>query len=136
MEQGCRVELDELHVFDCSFGTVHHCDAVACSDQRVGRVAVDRFASACSHDRHFGQERVHLAGVFVQHVCTVTFDARRMAGDDDAQMMLRDDLYRKWWLNIVMLGCLLIASMRLSWISAPVLSLWCRMRNSECPPSR
>ena len=95
MEEGGRVELDELHIADSSFGTVHHCDTVARSDQRVGRVAVDGFATACCHNRHFGQESIDFAGVFVQHVCAVAFDARRIAGDDDAQVVLRDDLYRK-----------------------------------------
>ena len=42
----------------------------------------------------------------------------------------------KWLSNIVMLGCLRTAFISDSCISAPVLSAWCRMRNSECPPSR
>ena len=65
MEEGGRVELDELHVADSSFRAIHHCDTVTRSDQRVGRIAVDSFATSCCHNRHFGQERVYLAGVFV-----------------------------------------------------------------------
>ena len=95
MEEGGRVELDALHVADSSFRAIHHCDTVTRSDQRVGRVAVDSFATSCCHNCHFGQERVYLAGVFVQHISAIAFDTRRMTGDDDAQVMLRDDLYRK-----------------------------------------
>ena len=95
MEKSGRVELDELHVFDSSFRAIHHCDTVARSDQRVGCVAINSFATACCHNCYLGQERVYLTGVFVQHISAVTFDARRMTGDDDTQVMLRDDLYCK-----------------------------------------
>ncbi len=42
----------------------------------------------------------------------------------------------KWFSNMSISGLLLTASIRLSWISNPVLSAWWSMRNSECPPSR
>jgi len=42
----------------------------------------------------------------------------------------------KWFSRIVMFGWRRTASISPRWISKPVSSAWCRMRNSECPPSR
>ena len=92
MIEGCRVELDEFHVLHLSLGAIDHRDTVARSDKRVGGIAVDRLATAGSHDRYLREEGIHLAGLLVQHVGAETLDAGRVAGDDDTQMMLRDDL--------------------------------------------
>lgn len=94
MEKGGGMELYKFHVLYCSFGTVHHSNAVSRSYQWIGCIAVYRFASACCHYSYFGQERIHFSCFLIQYVSTETFDARRMAGDDNSQMMLGNDFYR------------------------------------------
>ena len=94
MIQGRGVKLDELHVFHRSLGTVDHGNAVARSHQRVGGVQIYGFAATGSHDSHLGEEGVHLACFFIEHVSAVAFDARCVACHDDAQVVLRDDFHR------------------------------------------
>ena len=88
------MELDELHILHHTFGTIHHGNTVAGSYQWVGRLAIDCFASAGSHDCNFRQEGIYFAGFFVQYVGSIALDALRMAGHDDAQVVLSDDFYR------------------------------------------
>ena len=95
MIEGSGVELDKLHVPYGAFGAVDHGDAVARGHQRIGGVAVYSFATARSHDGYFGEERIHLSGIFVQHIGAIAFDARSIAGDDNAQVVLRNDFHRK-----------------------------------------
>ena len=42
----------------------------------------------------------------------------------------------KWFSSTSIWGFCRTASISPRWISKPVSSAWCRMRNSECPPSR
>ena len=56
-------------------------------------MAVNRFTSACSHYRNLREEGIHFARSFIQHVCAIAFNARRMAGNDDAQVVLGNDFY-------------------------------------------
>ena len=94
MEKGGGMELYKFHVLYCSFGTVHHSNAVSRSYQWIGCIAVYRFASACCHYSYFGQERIHFSCFLIQYVSTETFDAWCMAGDNNSQMMLGNDFYR------------------------------------------
>ena len=52
MEEGCRMELDELHILDCAFGAIDHRDTVAGSDQRVGGSLIDSADTAGCHDSY------------------------------------------------------------------------------------
>ena len=88
------MELYEFHILYGAFGTVDHGDSVSGGDERIGSVTVNGFTTACSHDGYFGKEGIYLTGIFIQHVGTVAFDARCVAGHDDAQMVLGNDFHR------------------------------------------
>ena len=93
--QGRGVELDELHILHNSLGTVYHSDAVACSYEWIGRLAINSLATASSHYGDFGKVGVNHACVFVEHIGAIATDARGVASDNDAHVVLGDNLYGK-----------------------------------------
>ncbi len=93
MVQGRGMELYEFHVLDGSLGTVHHRDAVAGGHQRVGGCGVHGSDAARGHNGHFCQERIDIAGGFVQDVGAVALYVGGAAGHHLAEMVLGDDLH-------------------------------------------
>ena len=53
MKEGSGMELNELHIFHCAFGTIYHGDTVAGGYQRIGGIAVNGFTTSSSHNSHF-----------------------------------------------------------------------------------
>lgn len=84
VKQGRRVELDEFHVLHSPLGAINHCDAVARRYQWICGVAINRLTSTCCHDGDAREEGFDLARLLVQDVGAETFDAGRVAGDDNA----------------------------------------------------
>ena len=78
------MELDEFHVLHSPLGAINHCDAVARRYQWIRGVAINRLTSACCHDGNAREEGFDLARLLVQDVGAETFDAGRVAGDDNA----------------------------------------------------
>lgn len=88
MIQCRRVELNELHVFYSPFGTVNHRDTIAGSHQRIGGSLVNSSDTTCRYQGHFRKECID-PSVRIHDVSTVAFYIRRLAGDGDTQMVLR-----------------------------------------------
>ena len=86
------VELDELHVFGDRLGAVAHGDAVARGDRGVGGRGVDVAAAARGDDGAFGQHGLDLVGVEVEHVGAEAGQSPRVARDELAQMVLRQQV--------------------------------------------
>ena len=90
------MELDKLHVLHRTFGTVDHGDAVSRGYQRVGgmcgkQASQPPVAMMVTLERKVSTSPV----VSFEHVGTVAFDARGMAGNDDSQVMLGNDFHSK-----------------------------------------
>ena len=81
VEEGCGVELYELHVGHCSLGTIDHSLAVARGDHGVGSGLIDSSAAACAHHCHLAQIGVHLLGLGVEHIGSVAVDVRSATCD-------------------------------------------------------
>ena len=82
------MELHEFHVLHGSFGTIYHCNAVACCYKRVCRCLVNGTAASCCHERNFAKEGINLIGCNVQHVCSVALYVGCLACHLNSQMML------------------------------------------------
>ena len=87
------VELDKLHVGYSSLGTVYHRLAITCSDDRVGGSLINGTTSAGTHHGYFAQIGIHLLGIRIQYVCTITVDIRSAAGNTGTQVVLSDNLH-------------------------------------------
>ena len=94
MEECCRMELNELHILYYTFGTIYHCDTVACSNKRIGSMTINSLATAGSHYCNSRQESIYLASSLIKHIRSKTLDARSMTGNNNTQMMLSDNFYR------------------------------------------
>ena len=86
------VELDELHVLGHRLGAVAHGDAVACGDARIGRRRIDVAAAARGHDGEFRKHGLDLVGVEIQDVGPERGQSARVARDEFAQMVLRQQV--------------------------------------------
>ena len=89
------VELDKLHVGHGTLGTVNHRLAITSSDDRVGGSLINSTASTGTHHGNLTQIGIHLLGIRIQYVCTVTVDIRSAASNTGTEMMLSDNLYCK-----------------------------------------
>ena len=87
------MELYELHVGNCSLGTIHHGDAIAGGDDWVGGGDIDSTATTGTHHGHLGQIGIYLLGLRVQNVGTIALDVGGAACHTHAQMVLGDNLY-------------------------------------------
>ena len=99
-----RMELHELHVLHLPLGAIDHGYAVAGSDVRVRRGGIDGSCASCRHECDLAQIGVHLARIGVEDVGSVALDVGGAAGDADAEVMLRDDLYGKVVLQYLDVG--------------------------------
>lgn len=54
MKEGSGMELNELHIFHCAFGTIYHGNTVTGCYQRIGGIAINGFTASCGHNSHFG----------------------------------------------------------------------------------
>ena len=95
IEEHRWMELYEFHVLDAPFGTIHHGNAVARGNVRVGGGSVDGTCATGCHQCDAAQIGVHLAGIGVQNVRAVAFYVRCAACDANAQVVLRDDFHGK-----------------------------------------
>ena len=87
-----RVELDELHVLGDGLGAVAHGDAVSRGDDRVRGRGVDVSAAARGDDRELREHRLDLVRVEVQDVGSEAGQSARVARDEFAQMVLREQV--------------------------------------------
>ena len=90
-EKCCGVELHKLHVFDSALGAIHHCDAIAGGDERVGGGAIYGTDTTGSHQCNLGEESVHFAGSDVEHIGAIASDILGAARYNLAQMVLSED---------------------------------------------
>ena len=86
------VELDEFHVLGDRLGTVAHGDAVAGGDIGVRGRGVDVAAAARGDDGEFREHGLDLVGVEVQDIGSEAGQSARMAGDEFAQVVLRQEV--------------------------------------------
>ena len=86
------VELDELHVLGDGLGAVAHGDAVARGDDRVGGRGVDVAAAARGDDGELGEHGLDLVGGEVEHIGAEAGQPARMARDEFAQVVLRQEV--------------------------------------------
>ena len=93
MIEGCRVELNELHVGHGTLGTVNHRLAITRSDDRVGGSLINGTTSAGTHHGYFAQIGIHLLGIRIQYICTITVDIRSAASNTGTQVVLSDNLH-------------------------------------------
>ena len=89
------MELDKFHVFHNTFGTINHGNTVTGCYQRIGGLAVNGFTSTGSHNGYFRKESIYFASFFIQNVCAITFDTLIVSGNNDTQMVLGNNFYRK-----------------------------------------
>ena len=90
--EGRGVELDELHVLQVALGAVGHGDTVSRSDDGVGGGAVDLAVATGGQNGRPGEDLVDLPRFTVHHVAAVALDVGRQAGDDVAQVVLRQEV--------------------------------------------
>ena len=86
------VELDELHVLGDGLGAVAHGDAVARGDDRVGGRGIDIAAAARGDDGELGEHGLDLVGGEVEHIGAEAGQPARMARDEFAQVVLRQEV--------------------------------------------
>ena len=86
------VELDEFHVLGHRLGAVAHGDAVARGDHGVRGRGVDVAAAARGHDGEFRKHGLDLVGVEIQDVGPERGQSARVARDEFAQMVLRQQV--------------------------------------------
>ncbi len=91
MEQSCRMELHKFHILNCGFGSVSHGYSVTCRNIRVGGCRIYRPYSSRSQQCDLGKKSIHLAGIRIQNIRSITFYIRGTAGNLHTQMMLRND---------------------------------------------
>ncbi len=89
------VKLYELHVLDCCLCSVGHGYSITCGYVGVGGGSIYSTNTTGGQKRNFGEKSVHLAGVRVKNISTVTFNVWRMAVYLYAKVMLRDYFHRK-----------------------------------------
>ena len=86
------VELDVLHVLGDGLGAVAHGDAVARGDDRVGGRGIDIAAAARGDDGELGEHGLDLVGGEVEHIGAEAGQPARMARDEFAQVVLRQEV--------------------------------------------
>ena len=77
MEKCCRMELHELHIFDDSFGTIHHRYSVTGSYIRICGGGIDCSGSTGSHQRHATQISINLFRLRIEDISTVALNIGR-----------------------------------------------------------
>ena len=86
------VELDEFHVLGDGLGAVAHGDAVARGDDRIRGRRVDVAAAARGHDGELREHRFDLVGLLVEDVGAEAGQPPRVARDELAQVVLRQQV--------------------------------------------
>ena len=86
------VELDELHVLGDRLGAVAHGDTVARGDVGIRSRGIDVAAAACGNDGEFREHGLDFVGVEVQNVGPEAGQSACVAGDEFAQMVLRQQV--------------------------------------------
>ena len=86
------VELDVLHVLGDGLGAVTHGDAVAGRHDGVRGRGVDVAAAARGDDREAREHGLDLVGLFVEDVGAEAGEAPRVASDEFAQVVLRQQV--------------------------------------------
>ena len=86
------VELDELHVLGDGLGAVAHGDSVARGHDRIGGRGVDVAAAARGDDGEFRKHGLDLVGPLVEHVGAEARQPPRVARDELAQVVLRQQV--------------------------------------------
>ena len=93
MIEGCRVKLYELHISHRTLGTVNHRLAITGSDDWVGGSLINGTTSTGTHHGNLAQIGIHLLGVRIQNIGSVTVNIRCTAGNTGTQVVLSDDFY-------------------------------------------
>ena len=87
-----RVELNELHIFGLSLGTVAHCYTVAGCNIWVCGCMVDISATSCCYNRKLRKYGQNLVGLGVEHIGSEAGQATGVAGYNLAEVVLREQI--------------------------------------------
>ncbi len=107
--EDCGMELHEFHVLHLSLCTVYHCNTVAGGDVRIGSGGIYGASTASSHNSHFRQVSIDLAGLWVQDISAIALNVGSAACDSDSKMVLCDYLngkvvFEDFYIRIVSYG--------------------------------
>ena len=105
--KGSRVELNELHILNCSLGAIYHGNAVACSHKRIGGGAIHGTHASGSHERDAREERIDGFSLGIENVGTIAGDIGSATGHHLAEVVLGANLHSKAILKHVDVGVLL-----------------------------
>src|ERR1700677_2751203 len=93
------MELDELHILYPAFSPVDHGHSVAGRDRGICRCPVSLAIPARRQQGDFGEYGHDLVGMLIESVNAITLDIGCRFGDQEAQMVLGDQIEDKPMLN-------------------------------------